>query len=562
MTRSTRFLLLIAALALATALVRVTPLLGQESARPTFQSGATLVEFTMIATDGRGNPISDLREDEVSIVDDGKPRPVAFFRFEGPATTTSALTTELTPGIFTNRAEYSPGPARNITAIVIDSLNTRPQDQAAVRAQVLRYLRAITPETRIALYRTGETVRVLHDFTDSVAELRARLSGLSIEQYTRPPSDVDVEKVRDAIVQGQLDDVSSSGETTDQRIIAAEEMARLEEYYNQSVQDERTDLTLQALEIVGNHLAGIPGRKNLVWISSGTPLLYSGTRDAWPKSYETAVRALAQRLASEGIAIYPVEATGLMPAELGTSSTAMGSGFGQGSLDAHLDPRAKASALRLRSTLDLMAETTGGRSFKNTNDLTLGVKSAASDMHGAYSISFYVPDAPDNRWHELKVKVQRPGVKALVRQGYMSISPARQPTDWLQDEWQATARNPLGSTAIRIDARVELKGQTLNAILQIPSQDLSFHRANLQWSADLDLGLAERGTVDGSRVRTDHATVTLKNENANLGGSLIRLPKSWTLNPGTSSVRLIVRDRVSGRFGVLDMPLAKLLDVK
>jgi len=368
--------------------------------------------------------------------------------------------------------------------------------------------------------------------------------------------------VRDAIVQGQLDDVSSSGETTDQRIIAAEEMARLEEYYNQSVQDERTDLTLQALEIVGNHLAGIPGRKNLVWISSGTPLLYSGTRDPWPRNYETAVRALAQRLANEGIAIYPVEATGLQGIDLGTASIAPGSGFGQGSLDAHLDPRAKASVLRLRSTMDLLAETTGGRFFKNTNDLTQGVKSASSDMHGAYSISFYVPDDPDNRWHNLKVKVQRTGVRTLTRQGYFSVGPARQPTDWLQDQWQAAVKNPLGSTAIRLDARVEVVGQMLNAILQMPTEDLSFHRANLQWSADLDLGFAERGTVEWSRVRTDHATVTLKNDNANRAGSLIRLPKSWTLNPGTSYVRLIVRDRVSGRFGDLDMPLNKLRDAK
>ena len=76
--------------------------------------------------------------------------------------------------------------------------------------------------------------------------------------------------------------------------------------------------------------------------------------------------------------------------------------------------------------------------------------------------------------------------------------------------------------------------------------------------ADLDIALAERGTVDWSRVRADRATVTMQNENADLGRALIRLPKSWTLNAGTSSVRLIVRDRSSGRVGVLDMPLRAL----
>ena len=34
----------------------------------------------------------------------------------------------------------------------------------------------------------------------------------------------------------------------------------------------RAELTTDALESIANHLAGIPGRKNLVWVSGGVPV--------------------------------------------------------------------------------------------------------------------------------------------------------------------------------------------------------------------------------------------------------------------------------------------------
>jgi VWFA-related protein len=548
----------------------VTPMRGsaqqpaQQPQAPTFRTNSTLVELTVVATDNKGNPVTDLKQEELSIADDGKPRPIAFFRFEGApesADTPLARREPLSPGIFTNRSEYTPGPPRNITAIVIDSLNTRPQDQAAVRAQVMRYLIALAPQTRVAVYRTGDSVKVLRDFTDDLQSLRSRLSKIAIEEYSRPTAEIDVEKVKDAIVAAKLDDVTpnDNGEMAD---VGKAEMDRLEEYYNQHINDERSDLTLQALEMVGNHLAGIPGRKSLVWISSGMPLLTTGTRDPWPRSYETAVRGLARRLASEGITIYPVEATGLTPVEMGTSSVARGSGFGQGSQDAHLGPLAKAIDLRLRAAMDVLAETTGGRFVKNTNDLAEGVKEASADMRGTYSVSLYALDAPDNQWHTFKMKSTRPGVKLLYRQGYLSRAPEKQQNEWAAEEWDRAVRNPVGSTAIRLDARTEVSGSTLYAVIQIASGDLYFHPDGNQLATEIDLALAERGTIGWSRVRTDRATVTLQNPQGDRSSSLIRLSKSWTLNPGTSAARLVVRDRLTGRYGVLDMPLEKLRSQK
>src|SRR5687768_9282488 len=151
---------------------------------PIFRAGTTLVEFTVVATDERGQPIADLKQSEISIVQNGKVQPVAFFRFEGSAFGPDAAEPKrepIAPGIFTNRPEYSPGPGRNVTAIVVDTLNTVPEDQVAVKAQVMQYLRALAPNTRVAVYALGSNLRILHDFTDDLEALRTRLAKHNIE---------------------------------------------------------------------------------------------------------------------------------------------------------------------------------------------------------------------------------------------------------------------------------------------------------------------------------------------------------------------------------------------
>src|SRR4051812_1411228 len=162
----------------------------QSPGTPTFRTSQTVIEFTIVAMDARGNPVTDLKQTEISITDDGKPRQIAFFRFEGTGgtstTTASRDVKPLSPGTFSNRAEYTPGPPRNITAVVLDSLNTRPEDQAMVRAQIVEYLRTLPPNTRVAVYRMGDGVHVIHDFTDDIGSLRARIAKLGIEEFARP----------------------------------------------------------------------------------------------------------------------------------------------------------------------------------------------------------------------------------------------------------------------------------------------------------------------------------------------------------------------------------------
>jgi hypothetical protein len=210
--------------------------------------------------------------------------------------------------------------------------------------------------------------------------------------------------------------------------------------------------------------------------------------------------------------------------------------------------------------MDMLAEVTGGRAIRNTNDLAAGAREAATDLRGSYSVGFYVPDNTDNRWHGFDVRVSRPDVRILHRRGYMALAPVKQPVNWSQDEWQAAIRNPLGSTAIRLDARAQLVPDGLNVVIQIAADDLYYKNVNDQPVTDLEIGFGERDRQDWIRLRRDGAIITIKeNAQQTTRALLVRFAKTWSLEPTTTAVRLIVRDRMTGRFGVLDIPMTNVL---
>ena len=162
---------------------------------PTFRAETTLVEFTIVALDSKGNPVIDLKKEEVSIADNGRNRQISAFRFDGGqigaqigaqvnATPGPAPPAPLPPGAFSNRPEHTPAAvSRSFTAIVLDTNGSstasggfsgpyETNDQTSARAMLLRYMQQLPEHTRVAAYRLGYGVTVLHDFTDDLASLR------------------------------------------------------------------------------------------------------------------------------------------------------------------------------------------------------------------------------------------------------------------------------------------------------------------------------------------------------------------------------------------------------
>src|SRR4029077_8172392 len=80
----------------------------------------------------------------------------------------------------------------------------------------------------------------------------------------------------------------------------------------------------------------------------------------------------------------------------------------------------------LRSTMDTLrtlAENTDGRAIVNRNDIATGMKQITRDSSAYYLIGYNSLQAPtDGKFHEIKVKVKRPGVQVRARRGYWALN--------------------------------------------------------------------------------------------------------------------------------------------
>ncbi len=529
---------------------------------PVFRGGTTLVEFTVIALDGKGNPITDLKPDEIQIREKGHDRDLAFFRFEGGEQEEASI--QLPAGAFTNRPELSPGPPRNVTAILLDSLNTLPEDQIYARAEVMRFMRELAPDTRVAIYSLGRELQVLHDFTDDPASLRESIARVDTRLEMQRTDDVETMAVdAQAFIDSLPLNVQASFIPAQTALIELAQMA------NQQSSERRTRQTLSAIETLGDHLAGIPGRKSLVWISGGIQMLsVTGQMGNGPrggiKSYEDWMRATGQKLATQGVALYAVDARGNHGSSTSGGYEAkrvrtMTRDRGRPGI---FEEQIQASNLSNDPlpAMEKIAEITGGRAIFHTNDMTRGITAVAADVKGTYSIGFYAADEPDGKWRPIDVKVSRDGVKLRYSQGYLAEAQAKSARPWTDQDWNTAITSPVSATSLAIDARGALSpradAQEVSLTVQFAPEGLHFQAAkDNRRLAFAELAFVDKAANGAFSVKLQQLQLPY---NAEHPEEPFQVHYSWELAPGTETVRVIVHDQLTGQFGTLDLPVAQL----
>jgi VWFA-related protein len=518
---------------------------------PIFRATTRLVELSVTVLDKKGQAVIDLQQADFTIQDEGKTRPIAFFRYDG-GRSTEPNTKPLPAGLFTNRVEVTPGPPLNITALVLDELNTPPQSSVRVRAMTMRYLKALAPQTRMAVYQMSDQLRVLQDFTDDADALRAKIAKAAIAQPLHVERDFDEAIIEAEQLTGMFGDAFVRNQLEVEMLANAQSRAA------------RLDKTLASIESLGRHLAGIPGRKNLVWLGGGISMIsVTGAMGAGPHgsidSSEDKVRRTSQRLAQQGVVLYIVDAKGLsVPKTMSAERQGTLPMRGRGQFEPQQDAENMSSDTQ--PAMELMAAITGGRYLYNTNDLAEGFKKAASDLAGSYTLGFYVSDEPDSKWHNLKASVKRPGVNLRHRKGYLAEPVAAAPVVWTNDMAMAAISNPIGSSEVQLTVSYgSVPGGepgTLAVNVQIEPDSLRFQTSGSALAARIEVLFAERASDGRTRFTTDAPTVTIPAqawEKAQEDG--IRYTRQWKPASDAISLRVIVRDMLTGRYGTLDVPL-------
>src|SRR5882757_191065 len=399
-----------------------------QSGVATLRAGTQLVVVDVVVTDKNQRPIHGLTASDFTLTEENVPQVVKHFE-EHTALTPADATKfpsmpKFPPGIFTN---YTPQPVNGaVNLLLLDALNTPLKDQAYVRQQLLAYLNATPPGTRIAIFGLTTQLTILQGFTSDPEVLKTVASRKLGKSSPLLQDSVGGGGIQNSVA----DDMEDMG--TDATIVAN---LRQFDAQQQSFQLQlRAKYTLDAMSQLARYLSSIPGRKNLIWFSGSFPITIlpdiTGTLPdpfAVVADSEKQFRDTVNLLARSQVAVYPIDARGLTNAPVFDAATTRNYSRGPGRMTQDLNKFATDTAAE-HATMSEMAEATGGHAFYNTNGLTQAVATAINDGSNFYTLT-YTPANPvrDGKFRKIKVQLARDGVKLAYRRGYYADDPDKGP---------------------------------------------------------------------------------------------------------------------------------------
>ena len=511
-----------------------------QSPAPTFRAATRLVQVTVVVHGKDGKPLPGLTAADFKLYEDGKEQPIQIFSVESDRVT-APPPARLAAGTFSNRLDGR-APS-SVTVILFDRLNTGFADQKQARDQIVGFLSEIQRADRVALYvLESDSVRILHDFTtDATSLLRA------LDRYRATPASAAL-----AAAEAQTPDFAPTGDAAEDAAMEAF-LRKSTEMMAADANVRRGESTLSALEAIANHLAGIRGRKNLIWVSAGFPNVVideRGQARTMTKEVSRATRAVN----NANIAIYPVDARGLMGAFASP-------------------PGARTPAFTTLSTvrantdvMESLAEDTGGRAFFNSNDISGAVRRAIDDGRVTYVLGYYPSHGQwDGKFREIKVRVNRPGVDVRHRKGYLAL-PAQQDAAKRKEALLDALRSPLEATGIGLTAeitRADTPGQAAGEVLvgiHVDPGSVTLEKTGAFWEGACDLLIAQ-SAAGGSLTRDLDTTVNLRLPDGKHDEMIkegMNVNRKVVLRADTLRLLIVVRDAATGAIGSVVIPANKL----
>jgi VWFA-related protein len=419
--------------------------------RLVFKANARIVVLDVVVTGHDGKPVQGLKKEDFAVAEDGRSQQITSFEEHNVGPTMPAALPDLPPNIFTNIPRVKP--VDSVTVLLFDSLNTPLADQSFVRGEMLKFLRTVQPGRRIAIFTLGTRLRFVEGFSDDPAVLAAALDNSQNGSNPRQSPLLLSSSENDAQQQslGVIYNNFAANPST-VNLLSMQSVMQFQAEQATFKVDERVHLTLEAMEELSRYLAGIPGRKNLVWFSGGFPLNLFPNPDlqdsfVTERKYERQVQHADALLSSAQVAIYPVDAGGVSPDSLYNNeagfngkinmqeavntvithpSQPQSQSMGEQAQNAQIDSLQKDAVQRNadHTTMDVIAHDTGGEAFYNNNGLENAVARVLD--HGArfYTVT-YTPTnaASDGHYRKIAVKVSAPdseAVKLDYRRGYFA----------------------------------------------------------------------------------------------------------------------------------------------
>ena len=395
---------------------------------PVLRTTTREVVVDVVVTKANGDPVIGLGKQDFALMEDGKPQRIDFFEERTNSNQTPdspPAMPPLPPGMRTNVSPAPEGDAVNV--LLLDTLNTEPQDQAYMHREVMDFLTQMQPGTRVAIFLLGSKLRFVQGFTTDTSVLLAALNdkqnGMKVQ--------------KDHSARSRSDEASDAADIAQLQVMQASPFAI--EAIRQAQADSRAHnygtraaMTFEALNYLGHYLAGVPGRKNLIWFASSFPVIIfpsAAQREKMEQNtaipgYLDNVRTTADLFTLSRIAVYPIDAEGMMTEHVAEANVA---GPGPSGLAGHIGNQTDLSAYSAgaseradtMNTMEQLASSTGGKAYFNTNDLNAAMRHAISDGSNYYTVGYSPTQGKrDGSYRRIEVKIEKGKYKLSYRRGY------------------------------------------------------------------------------------------------------------------------------------------------
>jgi VWFA-related protein len=377
--------------------------------QPSFRAGINFVSVDVIVSDKNGANIADLKQSDFEVTEDGKPQTIESFKFlkldggaiPGPDGPPRAIRTDEDEEMEAAKDDV------RLFAIFLDDYHVRRVASMGVRDPLSRFVESqLGPSDMIGLMYPLQ----------SVLNLRmTRNHGAIIQGLQR--------------FMGRKYDYTPMNEIEQQYA----------NYPVETVERIRNKVSLSALRGLIIHMGTLKqGRKSLIIVSEGftymvppqmrspnsqipaiagvtgagaDPITESRINFSATVDMQQDLREIYDEANRQNVALYPVDPRGLAVFEFDLSEPAVSSETDRDYLNATMD------------SLRTLAENTDGRAIVNRNDLEAGMKQIMRDSSAYYLLGYSSSAAPsDGKFHEIKVRVKRPGIQVRARKGYWALN--------------------------------------------------------------------------------------------------------------------------------------------
>jgi VWFA-related protein len=410
----------VAALAAAFA----TSLMGQatdattEPPQSTLKVNSRAVLVDVVVTDSKGNPVKGLKQDDFKVLEQGRPQNIGYFEEHSAdllaRRSENRAFPQMPPNVFTNFSPLPTPPAVNV--LLLDALNTPMSDQMYLKKAAQHYLKTLKPGTRLAIFTMSMRLSFIQGFSDDPAIL-ATAMGYRKNDKSEPATLLQSQGESDA--QNTVVEMMATMEQAGANAVAFSVPPQTIEAFQQFMQEtryaqdsDREYRTLENLNQLAAFLGSFPGRKNVIWMSGAFPLELFGQT---AMRFDDYIDRTINLLSAGRVAIYPVDVRGTnvptfytaektLDPTITSASQALGPppavtadapNVGQGGFSGGLQDESQAKNSS-DSTMDMLANMTGGKAFYNQNDLSGIINKVSNLSSDFYTISYSPTDAKMN----------------------------------------------------------------------------------------------------------------------------------------------------------------------